>query len=565
MLNNQQKVVIIGIDGGTFDIIDSLIKNGRAPNFKALQDSATRGKLRSTFPPMTYPAWNTFMTGVNPGIHGVFDFTEHVEGKYSIVFTNSRSRKVKTIWTLLSDMGKRVAVMGVPLTYPPEPVNGMMVSGFDTPVGGDADNSICHPKELFSEIDRVAGGYQVSANIANPVESDNMETAFARIKETLRKKIRTALHFLNKEPWDCFMVLFGESDLISHHFWRYHDSNSPFHPPNASDICKDAVNQIYEDIDGAIGQIIKNMDENTTLLIMSDHGFGGNSRRAFFLNNWLQQNNLLTFKPQSPLKKIMVTAKNIGLTYLPHRLKVQLLRKIKGIANTTESVIRFSGIDWEKTQIYSEETPYYPGLWLNLKGREPSGIINKPDYEKKVRQVILALKDWHDPETGQPVFRNVYRRNEIYSGDQVFRAPDIILEPNSINGYSYLSRPSRTRPSSITLDTISQSEISASQFQNKSGSHRNHGIFYGLGKPFSPGKILDGCGLIDLAPTIFSLMGLPIPKVWEGDSLISKETQKAENLDIENLDISNPAQKEEYSQEEAAILENRLRSMGYME
>ena len=556
----NKKIIIIGVDGGSFDIIYPLIEQGRLPNFQRLTQEGSYGRLCSTFPPMTFPAWNTFMTGVNPGTHGVFDFTEHLPGKYAIAFTNAQSRKSKTMWRIMSDMGRRVAVMGLPVTYPPESVNGIMISGFDTPVGGMADESVFHPPDLKKELEDSLGGYEVTADIAHAIDSMNPELALKRIHETLQKKSDAALYLHDKEAWDCFMVLFGESDLVGHHFWQFHDPNSPFHTREVSEVCRDGINLIYEHIDQTLGAFLDRMDEDTTLLIMSDHGFGGNSNRTFYLNRWLEKEKFLSFLPEKKLNKFLISAKNLGLKYLPHSIKVNLFRKISILADTTESMIRFSGIEWDQTLAYSEETPYYPTIWLNLKGREPKGLVSPSEYEDVLQQIVSRLGKWKDPDTGKPVFQNIYRKSDIYSGSQLDKAPDILLEPNYINGYSYLSRPSRNKQKDVCLDYISQDEIKTSVMQNKSGSHRKHGIFFGYGSPFQAGKIMKNAGLIDLAPTVFSLMGLSVPDAWEGKSLVEGSVSKKAQMD---LSISQ--RKVEYTEKEAALLEKRMRDLGYME
>jgi predicted AlkP superfamily phosphohydrolase/phosphomutase len=556
----NRKVTVFGIDGGSFNIIDAMINEGRLPNFRKVMENGCHGKLRSTFPPMTFPAWNTFMTGVNPGKHGVFDFTEHVGGKYAVVFTNAQSRKSRTIWRIMSDMERRLAVMGVPLTYPPEKINGIMVSGFDTPVGGMADETVFHPPSLCDELHKITGEYQVSADIAKAIEQKDPVLALQRIQGTLAKKITAALHVFDKEDWHFFMVLFGESDLASHHFWRFYDSSSPLYPGNSPPECRQAIQSIYEKLDEALGAFLDRLGDDGTLLIMSDHGFGGNGNRTLYVNRWLEKEGFLQFLPEKKYHDSLTAVKNLALKYLPHSLKVQIFRRIKKLADSTESLIRFSGIDWERTTAYSEETPYFPSIWLNLKDREPSGIVTASEQAEVVASLVTRLKGWVDPERGAFVLKNVYRRDEIYSGPHLDKAPDLLLEPDLINGYSYLSRSSRTRPAGTCLDRISAEEMLSSLFMTKSGSHRNDGIFMGYGPPFIPGGMLDNANIIDLAPTIFTLMGLPIPADWEGRSLIESQEKKTVEMQLSCF-----PDKEEYSEAQARLVQERLRDLGYME
>lgn len=558
----KKKVVVLGIDGGEFAIINSLLEQEQLPNFKRVIDTGGHGKLRSTYPPMTFPAWSTFMTGVGPGRHGVFDFTERVEGKYGVVFANAQSRQAKTIWKIMSEMGRRVAVIGVPLTYPPENVNGAMISGFDTPVGGRADDSVFYPKALYEEINAITSGYEVSANAAKAIEDNNPEKAIVQIRETLAKKIKAAKHVLCKEEWDFFMVLLGESDVASHHYWRFFDPDSPLLKGKNSPACQNAIPEIYKQIDVFLGELLTLIDEDTTLLIMSDHGFGGNSNRALYINRWLEEQEYLSFQPMQLQSRIFTILKNLGLKYVPQALKVAIFRNLGMLADSTESKVRFSGIEWAETKAYSEETPYYPSIWINKEGREPDGIVSDGEADVVIDSLVEKLRGWCDPLTGKPVFRNVYRRDDIYSGPYINKAPDILLEPNMICGNSYLSRSSRTRSKGVCVDFLSDGELNSSLIQMKSGSHRNDGIFFGYGEHFKPGSVIEGAEIIDLAPTIFSILGLPIPKEWEGQAL-GDELHKMELK--EDIAISSPQEKTEYSPEQAEVVRNRLRDLGYLD
>ena len=155
-------IAIIGLDGATWDLAGPFLEAGDMPVLAALRRSGAHGVLRSTMPPVTFPAWSSFMTGTNPGKHGIFDFTRRVAGTYEVAFVGSRDRRVPTVWKLLSDAGRRVAVIGVPTTYPPEPVNGIMVGGFDSPVATGIDGSFVHPRDFYAEMTAAVGPYAIT-------------------------------------------------------------------------------------------------------------------------------------------------------------------------------------------------------------------------------------------------------------------------------------------------------------------------------------------------------------------------------------------------------------------
>jgi Type I phosphodiesterase / nucleotide pyrophosphatase len=177
----MDRLLIIGLDGATFDVITPWAQEGKLPNLRKLLENGAHGALKSTIPPMSPPAWTSFMTGKNPGKHGVFDFTARKPYSYDIEFVNARWRRAETIWKIMSEEGKRICVLGVPFTYPPEAVNGVMISGIDTPAtGGIADATAFHPKALYHEIAANLGGYLISPNLKAFAEHNG---AFAKIRK----------------------------------------------------------------------------------------------------------------------------------------------------------------------------------------------------------------------------------------------------------------------------------------------------------------------------------------------------------------------------------------------
>lgn len=573
------RVLVIGIDGGTFDIIKPLVSRGKLPNLKYLMEKGTYGCLETTIPPMTFPAWNSFMTGVNPGKHGVFDFTERVSGTYTIRFINARARKAKTIWQIASEAKKRVGVMAVPVTYPPEEVNGFMICGFDAPgVDARADANSLYPPELLEELRQNVGEYIISSNIIKEIDNGRADEAIDIALTTLGRKAETAKYLYRREPWDLFMVLFGESDLVGHHYWRYIDPKSPFHDPGAHEKCKKAVEMVYEKIDRTIGELMEIAPGDTVTMLMSDHGFGGSGDTIMYLNKWLESEGFLKFKSEAGklseylFMKPLMFAKRYGIKYLPTKVKQNIFRKRTGVANNMESWLRFSKLEWSSTLAYSEETPYYPTIWLNLKGREPGGIVPLNEREAVLDRVIDALYRWRDPYTGENVVRKVYRREEIYHGLYVDKAPDLVIDYNEPGGYAYLSRPSYTTKGQDVIKKLSRKELESARFQNKSGSHRKLGIFMAHGDRIQSGCELSGISIVDLAPTILHLIGLPVPAEMDGRIISRCFKEEYQTATVRGEARREPftgegpeRDVETYSPDEEEEIRKRLRDLGYIE
>ncbi|OQX28039.1 MAG: hypothetical protein BWK80_02190 [Desulfobacteraceae bacterium IS3] len=573
MRNETRRLLIIGIDSACFDLINPWIAQGLLPNLSGLIRNGVSGKLKSVVPPMSPPAWTSFATGKNPGKHGIFDFTTRRTGTYELEFVNALWRKSDTIWKIMSDAGKRVCTVAVPMSYPPEQINGAMISGIDTPgaSGRAAGPSGFWPPELYEEITHAVGTYLISPNIGM-FETHQADRILSAAEETVSRKMDTAIYLYKKEAWDCFTVVVGESDAVSHRLWKYHDKSSPFSDEHSSRYQgPDPVLHIYKKIDGYIGKLCSLISEDTAVIIMSDHGHGGNLTKAIYPNRWLERQHILQFRTETKRKRLMNEcfrqAKKIALKFLPPNLKKAILRK-SDLGSRLESALRFSAIDWSRTQAFFDETPYFPNIWINLKGREPQGIVSPEAYYEVRNDIADRLYRWIDPESGQPIVKKVWIREELYSGPFTEKAPDLIIEWNTDKGYSYLFRSSQhIKIGQNPISPIRSQEMK----QVRSGDHRDYGLFIASGKHIRKDREIKGAKLIDLAPTLLYFLGIGISsdmdgriltEIFEEDYLSSHSVMYDGEIRKES-DMSEPG--EIYSDEEKNMLASRLKELGYME
>jgi len=564
------RVLIIGLDGATFDLIERWADD--LPHLARLMGAGAWGRLRSTVPPATFPAWTSLMTGVNPGRHGIFDFTRRVPGTYRLEFVNATYRQQPSAWHLLSQAGRRVGVMGLPATYPPEPLNGFLISGFDSPVATGIDRSFVYPPELYGEIRREVGPYEITGFQELHTGPGWHKMALHKLLQAARRRVEIAAYLLDREPWDCFTVHFGESDTVAHHFWAFHDPASPrFDRARAADL-GGAIHTVYRALDQAVGTLLARAQgeaspgntppREVTVLVVSDHGSGGTGARVLHLNRWLAQQGWLRFAPAGTRGRAAGWTKRLGLA-LPPRLQEWAFRgPLHRLASRLESSARLGGIDWAATSAFSEEVNTFPSIWLNLRGREPLGTVEPGAGYERLRDEILAeLLAWREPATGQRIVAQAWCREELYHGPAVESAPDIVLEPALDRGYAYTTLSSRGQPGP-PVRTLGPSERLGAKGGSMNGSHRPDGILILAGGGVRAGVRLASAHITDVAPTLLHLLGVAPPAKLDG-RVLAEALLPADQAAPGSTAAHTSVAPTPYTAEQAAIVDQRLRDLGY--
>ncbi len=556
-------ILILGLDGATLELIEPWVDEGILPNLGALMHGGAWGHLMAPMPPVTFPSWTTFMTGVNPGRHGVFDFTRREGGAYAVRFVNATFRKAPTIWRILSDAGMRVCSLGIPGNYPPEPVNGYTLSGFDTPVTTRADASFAYPQSLAADVAR-AGGFPFADFQEFSIGPGWHRRALESMSEAIERKTKLGLDLLQRENFDCFMLLFGESDTAAHHFWSLHDPKSPRFDKRLHAELGDGVREVYRKLDRAVGILIEKARPDH-VMIASDHGFGGVGDTGVRLNRWLSAEGYLRWHKRAGGSKLAGRVRAAAVKLIPERAQAPLFRIGGGrVAGALESRVRFGGIDWSGTRAFSEELNYNPAIWLNVAGRDDSGIVAHRDYEAVCAELTDRLLAWRDPASGGPVVRRVWHRDEIYSGDFVESAPDLTLELEEPDGYSYMCLPSLATDGPA-LEKLRGEALSGGKLTGMSGSHRREGVFMLSGKNVREGRVR-GARMADMTPTLLSLLGFEVDDRFDGRVLECVDQSRAKP-NGRGRGLGEPLKSSDesyYDMSEEAALEGRLSELGYL-
>jgi predicted AlkP superfamily phosphohydrolase/phosphomutase len=566
------KTVIIGLDAATWTLIRPWMAEGRMPNLAKLLDVGVSGKLESVLPPITPPAWTSFTTGKNPGKHGIFNFLETEPHGYAMSYANASSRRSPTVWKLLNAAGFSVGTMNIPFTYPPEPLNGFQISGLDTP----SENSpFIHPPSLRQELFNHLGKITHDIRYLGFMSTDERRAqVLAEMEKLDHQWTEAALYLLENHPQDVMMFVFMSIDTVQHYFWQYMDSSHFLHDPKAKPRFGNAVRQVYERLDAAAGRMIEKLPANTTVFVVSDHGGGPVSDRTIFLNRYLAQIGLLHYREKgnsgvhSVATKILRGGFSLLRTSLPPHQKSFLARVFPTLRKKAElAYTSFANIDWSRTKAYcSEVLASPPSIHINLKGEKPAGTVESAEYEALIDFIIEKLGELKDPRTGVPVIARMYRRNEVFHGPFSGETADVVLDWWSEDSL-FSAQPSF--PEDSDKPPLVICEHGPSEGSEWGGTHRLHGILIARGPVLKNGAELEKARLIDFAPTLLHLLGVPVPEDMDGKVLASAfQPEFLAAHPVRAGAASGTSETDRlsgYTDEESAKVEERLQALGYLE
>jgi predicted AlkP superfamily phosphohydrolase/phosphomutase len=460
-MGRVERVLVIGLDCAAprfvfgpdaFDL----------PNLRALMQRGAYGPLRSCDPPITIPAWACMTTGFDPGQLGVYGFQYRRDhGYFSDAISTSQQIAAPRVWDRLGDAGKRVAIVGVPQTYPVKPVNGVLVSGFLTP---DTSVQFTHPPELGRELLDAVGDYVIDAI---PYRTGDKAGLLERLHALLDNRFAIARYIMDRVPWDFFMMVEIGLDRLHHGFWRYCDPQHPRYERHPT--LSRAFEDYYQKLDAHIGTLLERISENTAVMVVSDHGARA-MHGGVYLNEWLAERGWLALT--TPL--------------------------------TQPTPLRACPVDWSRTRAYAFGG-YCARVHLNVRGREPQGIVAPSEYEATLDRLTLQLEAMSGPG-GRRLGNRVVRPGETYRAVNGI-APDLLV---------YLGG----------LDWRALGDLGAGAIfttENNSGpddaNHDFDGILILDDRSGRNGEALRGASLYDITPTILDYFGLPPDSKMRGKSL----------------------------------------------
>jgi len=550
--------LIIGFDGATFKIIDPLIKQGRLHNISNLIKKGSKAILRSSTPPLSSTAWTSLTTGVNPGKHGIFDFARREPNTYNFIPYLSEDKKIPAIWNILSEKNKSVCIINVPMTYPAEKVNGVLMSGFPTPPNS---NNWTYPRNLVNELKNEIGEYSF-LKPSGLIKSGEEQSLLEEAVEKTRNQVDVIKYLTNKRKYDFTFIVLDAIDSASHSLWKYVDEKHPMRNKENAAPKREILYQIYEVADRALGDIINLFDTEVNVILISDHGFGS-VYYGVYINNWLADNGYLIYRRSLKTRIKKWAFKNgvnvLNIFKLARRLKLlsetqAAYSKRSFLLNIVRNIsLSYLDVDWSKTTAYSFGN--YGQIYINLKGREPQGKVTQgAEYEVITTKIMKELGTLKNPITEEIMFDRIIKGTDVYSGPHIDKGPDILFFDTEMlyNGHRLFE---------MAVDSI------LTPHPLYTGNHKTDGIFIAAGPDIYNNNINPDLELVDIAPSVLGLKGINPPDYIDGKILrdifkISQEHLKNINRNLifnENINEKNVVQETTNIE-----IKQRLKELGYL-
>jgi predicted AlkP superfamily phosphohydrolase/phosphomutase len=526
------RLVVLGWDSATFEVADPLLERGRLPFLAALRAEGASGPLRSSWPPMTDSAWTGAFTGLNAGAHGIFGSWYRAPGEYRCRYFSSRDRKAPALWELAG--GARFLLWNVPMTYPPESIDGVMVAGYGAPPGA----RFCEPVSFQDELAR---RYELE-DILDRAPHGSLESFLDDLLRGMEVQADALVWGARESGADCVLAVWPHIDRAQHFFWRFRGTGHAL---------AGAVERVYEATDRASAKIAEAFPD-ADVMVISDHG-AGPLKADVNVGSWLIGRGLAATgsSREGALLRLAWAAppklRRLGRKLFPGAARAAFSATLAG---------QLGPFDWSATKAFMG---FHSDLWLNLEGREPAGCVRRAEAGALLDDIAAGLLELTHPETGERLFAAAYRRDEIFSGPAAELAPDLLLDPWT---QGYRVAPSRGETGSVVIDPEPLAGVEAAW----SADHRPLGIFAAAG-PRLASRDSGELSLLDVCPTALALLEQEVPDGLDGrvatemlDDAFLAAHPVATGGAVGARDASG-----EYSETEAEAVAAHLKDLGYID
>jgi len=537
-----RRLLLVGLDGATFDVLLPLAEAGRLPVLAELMRAGSHAPLASTIPPITPTAWTTVFTGKNPGKHGIYDFRELDPATYARRPVHVDRHRQKSLWDLLGVRGRRSIVLDVPFTYPPRPLKGLMLTGYGTPRTPGTRFTYPHdltgllPPELHDQI-----------RVALPAHAFDRSRAFVdEWRAIMDGRRRLLAHLARHEPWDFFFAVFSITDNMAHVFWTFLDPAHPNYERAEAPAFREAFLGAYEQCDAALGELLAAAGPDVNVLVMSDHGFGSIYTRQFLFERLASGGFLQYSGGQLNVRGRLLRLLLAAYTRAPFlREMVKALRP--GGKQLLNEGLRRTGLMPENAAVDTARSPLLPTdfglqLWVNSRDRFPQGPVDPAERAALLDRASAHLRAATAPD-GQPIVAATYRGAELYHGPEAAAGPDLIIE----------------------LANFYRPDGGGARNPHLEGGHTPQGILIAAGPDIARDARLPEPALVDLAPTVLHLLGEAVPPDMDGRVLAGLEAApRPVRRGTEPAVRDDQRETADFTPAERAELEDQLRQLGYL-
>jgi len=550
-MSKSNKLVLIGLDGATFSILRPLVDAGVMPTLSRFLREGASGVLLSTHPPVTCPAWPTMFTGINPGKHSVYSFSFRDAKSGRIRTAASGDVAARKLWNIISDAGKLVAILNVPITFPAESVNGVMLTGYPSP---DESPYLTWPRSLNRKLRDEFTDLSLNWNVLSdrPRKQGKREQKAQQLSELMSLRSKQFEYLISKNEFDFCFLVYEYPDRVHHIFYHLLDPACEAHRVPENNMTLKFLHNGFRELDASLRHIVDHFGNDANYIVVSDHGFDAVNRWVY-VNNLLAQHGLLVLKGF----KTWVDVVTRGL-HIPRSVRWRM-----GLEEHKKwhfpDPFRIPIVNYNRTKAFAGPQLEH-AVYVNLRGRCPEGIIEPgEEYEKVKDEIVEVLSTATDHRTGKRVFEGVWTREEIYNGPYLQNAPDVIYELS---------------PGYIGANTILPNLLLREWFLRRLGSgwetagyHRPDGIFIALGPAFQRKEGLKA-SILDIAPTILYLMDLPIPTYMDGrvlEEVLNPGLLRSRAPQFYDADFAcEKTGKIGYSAKEEMEVTRRLSDLGYL-
>ncbi len=565
------KILVLGLDGATWDLLNPLLNDGLLPNLARLREQGSSGSLHSVFPPLSPVAWTAVMTGKNSGKHGIFEFMEYGHHPLCGRVNSSRAIKSDLLWETAGRYGKKTVAGGVPLSYPPRPSErfpGFFLGDFLSPA--NAADFASDPL-IFAELEQKVGRYQPWSTSIH--DGGNEAVVLADLQAFLEQHLDAVRFLMNRCEWDLFIFDLMATDRFQHELWHAWDLTHRAARGRERELeaLRPKLIEFWQTLDRGVGSIAADLPPDASLLLISDHGFGPIEHYVNF-NVWLLEHNFIMLEDSFYVKQkywfyrhgatpewIYGVMSRLGLGN--HRV-ARFRGKQEGLMDRLGESLFLSRrhIDWSRTRAYAQGN--FGQIFLNVKGQQPSGCVAPEDVRPLLDDLKAGLMAIPHPETGKPLVEHVYERDELYHGPYSGLSPDLTVV---LTDWKY-----RT----IGLHDFTTNKVISPAF-GPTGDHRLEGILIATGPAFQAGAQPRGAALLDIAPTVLHLLGVPVPDDMDGrvlTELLQPSLSESAHLPDDELAlvaaqagaVSGVSSDGSYSDEQDAAIQQRLADLGYL-